>query len=140
MIVPDLPFEEKDDIAQAAEKNRIYIIDLVTPTSGERIAKIASGSRGFLYCVSSVGVTGQRSSFSTDFKSFFEEIDRHSTAPAALGFGISSAEQVSALKGYCDAVIVGSAIVKLVEQYGSESACPVRNFVMDLRDALDCSL
>lgn len=137
VIVPDMPFEERDEIAEEAKKNIVYSISLVAPTSKERIAMIAPQSTGFLYCVSSLGVTGQRSSFGTDFEGFFSEIRQHASIPAALGFGISSPEQVRALKGYCDAIIVGSAIVKIVEQHGRESVEPVARFVAELKAALE---
>ncbi|MDD2483899.1 MAG: tryptophan synthase subunit alpha [Eubacteriales bacterium] len=137
VIVPDMPFEEKDEIAVFAEKYNVLLIDLVAPTSKKRIKMIASQSRGFLYCVSSLGVTGQRSSFSTDFKCFFEEIDRHSNVPTAIGFGISTAEQVKELRGYATALIVGSAIVKIVEAYGKDSVMEVKRFVRELKAALN---
>ncbi len=137
VIVPDMPFEEKDEIAEFADKYKVHIIDLVAPTSQKRIEMIASQSKGFLYCVSSLGVTGQRSSFSTDFKSFFEEIHRYSSAPAALGFGISTAEQAKEFKKYCDAIIVGSAIVKIVGEYGKASVQQVKRFVGELKEALE---
>ena len=100
VIVPDLPFEEH----------------LVAPTSKDRIAAIAANSKGFLYCVSSTGVTGVRNTFQTDFDSFFDTIKQHASIPYCVGFGISSPEQVKQMKTYCDGVIVGSAIVKMIGQ------------------------
>jgi tryptophan synthase alpha chain len=136
VIVPDMPFEERDEISDEAKKYGVYSINLVAPTSKERIKKIAGASEGFLYCVSSVGVTGERSSFSTDFDEFFSDIKKYANVPYALGFGISTPQQVSQLSHYCDGLIVGSAIVKIIGQYGGESLEPVSAFVKSLKDAM----
>lgn len=137
VIVPDLPFEERGEILDEAVAHHVHVINLVAPTSHDRIRRIASQSQGFLYCVSSLGVTGTRDHFDTDFDRFFGEINREKSAPACVGFGIHSPEQVRLLKGYCDGVIVGSAIVHLVEQHGGEAQGPVESFVHSLREALD---
>ena len=136
VIVPDLPFEERREIAETASKRDVHLINLVAPTSGERIKKIAPESGGFLYCVSSLGVTGQRHAFATDFESFFRQIRLSAPVPAALGFGISKPEHVRQLKSYCDAVIVGSAFVKLIEEYGEEAVEPVKRLTAELKKAL----
>ena len=112
-------------------------ISLVTPTSHDRIATIAKEAEGFLYCVSSIGVTGTRSEFTTDFDEFFGVIKKNATIPCAVGFGISGPEQAKKMSTYCDGVIVGSAIVKLISQYGKESPEKVYEFTKSLRDALD---
>lgn len=112
-------------------------ISLVTPTSHDRIAMIAKEAEGFLYCVSSIGVTGTRSEFTTDFDEFFGVIKKNATIPCAVGFGISGPEQAKKMSTYCDGVIVGSAIVKLISQYGKESSEKVYEFTKSLRDALD---
>ncbi len=138
VIVPDLPFEERDEISEQAEKNDIISVSLVAPTSHERIKKIVPDSRGFIYCVSSTGVTGIRNSFKTDFKDFFSEINKYSKVPAMLGFGISSSEQIKEIKKYFDGVIVGSAIVKLInEKNPEESLSDISSFTLGLRYALD---
>lgn len=137
VIVPDLPFEEKDEIQDMADKYGIISISLVAPTSEERIEKIASNASGFLYCVSSTGVTGMRNEFTTNFDDFFKKIKTYSKIPCALGFGISTPEQVKDIKQYCDGVIVGSAIVKQVEKYGENSPKKIYEFVSSLRNALD---
>ena len=136
MIVPDMPFEERDEIRAEANKYNVYSISLVAPTSDERIKKIAEESQGFLYCVSSLGVTGQRSDFTTDFKAFFSLINKYSKVPSALGFGISTPQQVTELKDFSQGIIVGSAIVKIVEEYGRNSPKPVAEFVKSLRDVM----
>lgn len=137
VIVPDLPFEESDEIAGEAKKHGIHVIHLVSPTSKERIEKIAKDSKGFLYCVSSLGVTGIREKYQVDFQSFMGNVRRYTGTPAMLGFGISGAEQVRELREYADGVIVGSSIVKLIEEYGENSVMPVGIFVEQLKDALN---
>jgi tryptophan synthase alpha chain len=139
VIIPDLPFEEKGEISDIALKYGVDVILLVAPTSDERVEKIAIESQGFLYCVSSLGVTGTRSEFSTDFDDFFSRLNKVSKIPKLLGFGISTSEQVKRLKGYCDGVIVGSAIVKKIEESeDSDKAVEIiGNFICELRQALD---
>ncbi len=136
VIVPDLPFEEKDEIRSYAEENGIIPISLVAPTSHQRIASIASDSKGFLYCVSSTGVTGTRSSFKTDFDEFFGEIKKSCKVPAMVGFGISNPEQAKKMSAYCDGVIVGSAVVKIIAEYGKDSCGKVGEFVRSLKEAI----
>lgn len=139
VILPDLPFEESDEIHDISRDTGVYLISLVAPTSGERIRMIAQKAEGFLYCVSSLGVTGVRAGFSTDFDAFFKEIDAHKSVPSAVGFGISTPEQVKVLKGYCDGIIVGSAIVRKVEdaKTSEEAVQSVGAFTKQLKDALD---
>ncbi|MDE5993858.1 MAG: tryptophan synthase subunit alpha [Oscillospiraceae bacterium] len=136
VIVPDLPFEERDEIRSFAEDNGIIPISLVAPTSHQRIESIASDAHGFLYCVSSTGVTGTRSKFSTNFDEFFGEIKKSCKVPAMVGFGISGPEQAAKMGSYCDGVIVGSAIVKIIAEYGRKSVKKVGEFVRSLKDAL----
>lgn len=136
VIVPDLPFEERDEIRSFAEDNGIIPISLVAPTSHQRIESIASDAHGFLYCVSSTGVTGTRSKFSTNFDEFFGEIKKSCRVPAMVGFGISNPEQAAKMGSYCDGVIVGSAVVKIIAEYGRDSVKKVGEFVRSLKDAL----
>ncbi len=114
LIIPDLPYEESGEIAGYVEKYNVYQIFLVSPASRERIEKIASNAKGFLYCVSSLGVTGEKAEFKTDFENFFRDIKKYSNVPACVGFGISNGEQVRELSSYCDGAIVGSAVVKAI--------------------------
>jgi tryptophan synthase alpha chain len=139
VIVPDLPYEESDELSASATGQSVRLIRLVAPTSGSRIARIAQKAEGFLYCVSSLGVTGMRSEFMTDFDTYFAKVNSVKSTPTALGFGISTAEQVKALRGYADAVIVASAIVKRMENASSEEDAvqQVSEFVCELRAALD---
>jgi tryptophan synthase alpha chain len=139
VIIPDLPFEESDEIYDSARVYDIKLIRLVTPASNDRIKLIASKAEGFLYCVSSLGVTGVRNNFKTDFDSFFDVINQFKTAPAAIGFGISTPEQIKELKSYCDGVIVGSAIVKKIAtaQNSAEAIKNVFEFVKEFKKAVD---
>lgn len=136
VIVPDLPYEEREEIRPYTEKSGVFAISMVAPTSHQRIADIASGAEGFLYCVSSTGVTGTRSSFTTDFDEFFGEIKKSCKVPAMVGFGISGPEQAAKMSSYCDGVIVGSAIVKIVAEYGKDSPDKVGEFVRSLKNAI----
>lgn len=139
VIIPDLPFEERDELKWAADKYGIVMITLVAPTSGERIEKLARNAKGFLYCVSSLGVTGIRNSFSTDFGDFFAKINKASVIPKALGFGISTVEHIRQFKGYCDGLIVGSAIVKRIEAAANadEAVAAVGRYTAELRASMD---
>jgi tryptophan synthase, alpha chain (EC 4.2.1.20) len=139
VIIPDLPYEEKGEVHGEAAKFGIKVISLVAPTSRERIEMIAKDAEGFLYCVSSEGVTGIRESFSTDFDSYFETINRYAKVPTALGFGISKPEAAKALQKYTDGIIIGSAIMKLVgEAANADSAVEsVSEFVGNVRKAMD---
>ena len=137
VIVPDMPYEEKDEIQGSADAHNVHNISLVTPASEDRIQMIASEATGFLYCVSSNGVTGVRSQFQTDFAPFFEKIHKYAKVPCAVGFGISGPEAAREMSQYCDGVIVGSAVVRLVEQYGSDAPKEIGAFTKSLRDALD---
>ena len=136
VIVPDLPYEEFDEIADEAKRHGVYNIHLVAPTSHQRIAAIAKDSEGFLYCVSSTGVTGVREQFSTDFEPFFKAIRESCATPCAVGFGIATPEQAREMKQYCDGVIVGSAIVRLIAEHKQNAPQPVGAFVHSLHEAL----
>ena len=118
-------------------KYHIHNISLVTPASEGRIQMIAEDATGFLYCVSSNGVTGMRTKFQTDFSAFFAPIHKYAKIPCMVGFGISSPEAAKQMSQYCDGVIVGSAIVNMVEQYQEQAPEKVYEFVKSLRTALD---
>lgn len=136
VIVPDVPYEEREEFLPCAQEHGVRYISLVTPASQGRIQEIASQAEGFLYCVSSVGVTGTRSEFTTNFDSFFGEICKSCPIPFCVGFGISSPEQAKEMASYCDGVIVGSAVVKLVGQDGRSCVPAVEEFVKSLREVL----
>lgn len=135
VILPDVPLEEHPPFDQAALAHEIHPIYLVAPTSHERIQSIAQRATGFLYCVSSLGVTGKRKEYATDFDSFFGEIRRSCQIPCAVGFGISGPEQVRQMGQYAQGVIVGSALVELVERYGKDALGPAGEFVAQLARA-----
>lgn len=139
VIIPDLPFEEADEIRPVAKDCGVDIISLVSPTSRERVKQIAENASGFLYCVSSLGVTGVRNDFTTDFVDFFSHINEHSPIPTAIGFGISTPEHILQLRKYSDGLIIGSAIVKKVEESNNENEIVknVGELIKDLRMALD---
>ena len=133
VVVPDMPFEERDEIQGMADEYGVYNINLIAPTSHNRIRMIAKESKGFIYCVSSTGVTGTRSSFSTNFSEFFKLINDNVSCPACVGFGVSNPEQASEMSQYCDGVIVGSAIVKIIEEYKNKSISRVGSFAKELK-------
>ncbi len=116
LIVPDLPLEERPEAQPTADAHGIYLISMVTPTSTERAERICKAARGFLYCVTSLGVTGERKDYSTEFKEYFEQLDAYSSIPKCAGFGISDPGQKRQIEQYCDGTIVGSAIVRRIEE------------------------
>jgi len=137
VIIPDLPFEERWEVCDIAEKYNIYNIYLLAPTSEGRIKEIAGNAKGFLYCVSSRGVTGTRSAFTTDFASFSSEVKKYAPVPAAVGFGISNPGQAKELSRYFDGVIMGSAFVKIIEEYGAGAAEHIKRLAAQTRAAID---
>lgn len=115
LIIPDLPLEERHEAQPAADAHGIYLISMVTPASHDRIKRIAGAAQGFLYCVASLGVTGERETFETQFREYFDTLNAASDLPKCLGFGISTPEQKRTLEQYCDGIIVGSALVRQIE-------------------------
>lgn len=136
VIVPDMPFEERDELSDTADKYGIYSINLVAPTSADRVEMIAKESKGFLYVVSSLGVTGTRQEITTDFDTLLAPLKENSPVPYCIGFGISTPEQAAKMSAYCDGVIVGSAIVNRIAENGRDSAQAVGEFSYDLKSAL----
>ena len=136
LILPDLPFEEKEDFAPICDKYDVDLISLVAPTSENRIAMIAKEAKGFLYVVSSLGVTGARSEIKTDLKAIVDVIRENTDIPCAIGFGISTPEQAKKMADVSDGAIVGSAIIKLLEKYGTEAPKYIGEYVKSMKDAL----
>lgn len=137
LILPDVPYEEKDDFAPACRKYGMELVSLIAPTSKDRIRMIAKEAEGFLYCVSSLGVTGTRSEISTDLAGMIEIVREVNTEiPCAIGFGISNPEQAAKMAAVSDGVIVGSAIVKKIAEHGKEAAPVVGQFVKDMVSAI----
>ena len=135
VIVPDLPFEEREEIQPAADKYGVYNINLVSPTSADRVSMIAKESKGFLYVVSSLGVTGTRSDITTDFGTLLAPL-KNFDVPACIGFGISSPELAKKMSEHADGVIVGSAIVNKVADGGRDSVPTVGEFTAALKAPL----
>lgn len=136
VIIPDIPYEERGELTPFSEKYEIDIISLIAPTSQTRITEIASHAKGFVYCVSSMGVTGVRSEIKTDLPSIISAVRSVTDVPAAVGFGISTPRQASEISSYSDGIIVGSAIVKIIEEQGEASAKPLFEYVLKMKQAL----
>ena len=137
IILPDVPFEEKEEFAPACRAHGIDMISLIAPTSEGRIGQIAKAAEGFVYCVSSLGVTGVRSRITTDIGAMVKLVkDANPTVPCAVGFGISTPEQAAKMAALSDGAIVGSAIVKLIAQHGREAVPHVRDYVAEMVEAV----
>jgi len=136
IILPDLPFEEKDEFAPICKKYGVALISLIAPTSNQRIAMIAKEAEGFLYIVSSLGVTGTRSEITTDLESIVKVVKENTDIPCAIGFGISTPEQAEKMSKIADGVIVGSAIVKKIGELGRVCEKTVGDYVRSIKDAI----
>ncbi len=136
LILPDLPFEEKEEFLPFCKQYGVELISLVAPTSENRIAMIAGEAEGFLYVVSSLGVTGTRSEIKTDLASILEVVRQNTSIPAAIGFGISTPEQAKKMAKIADGVIVGSAIIKLLEKYGTDAPRYIGAYVRTMKAAI----
>jgi tryptophan synthase alpha chain len=136
LILPDIPFEEKDEFAPICEKYGLDLISMIAPTSHDRIRMIAKEAKGFIYCVSSLGVTGVRKEITTDIGGMVKLVKEVSSIPCAVGFGISTPEQAAKMAKVADGAIVGSAIVKLCAQYGEDCVPYVAEYVKSMKDAI----
>jgi len=136
LILPDVPYEEREDFEPACTANGLDLVPLVAPTSNERIATVAAAAQGFVYIVSSLGVTGVRTKITTDIGALASAVKASAKVPCAVGFGISTPEQAAAMAVHADGVIVGSAIIKLLAQYGRDAAGPVGDYVKSMKDAI----
>ena len=136
LILPDLPFEEKEEFLPVCHQYGIDLVSLIAPTSENRIAMIAKEAEGFLYIVSSLGVTGTRSEIKTDLASIVEVVRQNTHIPCAIGFGISTPEQARKMANLSDGAIVGSAIIKLLEQYGKAAPKHIGEYVKSMKDAM----
>lgn len=132
IIIPDLPFEERNEVKSIAQKYQQSVISLIAPTSEKRIASIAKEAEGFIYLVSSLGVTGIRRTITTDLNRLVQEIKKYTELPVAVGFGISNPETVKSIAPLCDGIIVGSAIVSLVEKYLENAGDYIYSFCRDM--------
>lgn len=136
LILPDLPFEEKEEFLPLCKQYDVDLISLIAPTSENRIAMIAKEADGFIYLVSSLGVTGVRSEIKTDLESIVKVIRANTDTPVAIGFGISKPEQAQKMAGISDGAIVGSAIIKILAEHGKDSAPFVGEYVKSMKDAI----
>ena len=136
LILPDLPFEEKEEFDSVCKAYGIDLISLIAPTSHERIAMIAKEAEGFVYCVSSLGVTGTRSQITTDIGAMVHLVKAEKQIPCAVGFGISTPQQAAKMAEQSDGAIVGSAIVKLCARYGKDCVPYVKEYVKSMKDAV----
>ncbi|MCI5641418.1 MAG: tryptophan synthase subunit alpha [Lachnospiraceae bacterium] len=136
VIIPDMPFEEKGELAPIAKAHDVSVISLIAPTSKERIQMIAKEADGFIYVVSSLGVTGVRDNITTDVESIIRSIREVTDTPAAVGFGINRKEQVHEYTSIADGAIVGSAIVKIVAEYGEDAGEKIYEYVADMVSGL----
>ena len=135
-ILPDVPFEEKKEFDDVCKEYGLDFISLIAPTSDDRIRTIAEDASGFIYCVSSLGVTGTRSEITTDIDSMIEKVREVTDTPCAIGFGISDAQQAKKMAKKSDGAIIGSAIIKIIGKYGKDCVPYVKDFIEDVASAL----
>lgn len=136
LILPDIPYEEKDEFNPICKKYDVDLISLIAPTSHDRINMIAGDASGFVYCVSSLGVTGTRTEITTDIGEMVSLVKKAKDIPCAVGFGISTPEQAKKMSSVADGVIVGSAIVKIIAKYGEDAVPYVVEYVKSMKDAM----
>ncbi|MGN0148991.1 MAG: tryptophan synthase subunit alpha [Clostridia bacterium] len=136
LILPDLPFEEKEEFLPVCQKYGVDLISLIAPTSDKRIAMICKEAEGFLYIVSSLGVTGARSEITTDLSALVSLVRENTDIPCAIGFGISTPEQAAKMASLSDGAIVGSAIIKIIEKYGKDAAEHVGEYIKSMKEAI----
>jgi tryptophan synthase alpha chain len=135
IIIPDLPFEEQAELREASSKNGVDLISLIAPTSEARVKEIARSASGYIYLVSSMGVTGVRSEITTDLDSIVKTIRSVTKVPVAIGFGIHTPSQAAQMAQMADGVIVGSAIVKIIAEHGGEAGQHIYSYVKEMKDA-----
>ncbi|MCH3987183.1 MAG: tryptophan synthase subunit alpha [Lachnospiraceae bacterium] len=136
VILPDVPYEEKEEFDVPFSAHGLELISMIAPTSEQRIAMIAREAKGFLYLVSSLGVTGTRDTITTDIGAMVKLVRQASDIPCAVGFGISTPQQAGTMANVSDGAIVGSAIVRLIAKYGKDAAGPVKEYVKSMADAV----
>ncbi len=136
LILPDVPFEEKEEFAGVCRENGLELVSLIAPTSHDRISMIAAGAEGFVYCVSSLGVTGTRDNITTDVGAMVKLVKAKKDIPCAIGTGISNPKQAADMAGQSDGVICGSAIIKIIAKLGTDCVPEVGKFVKSMKDAI----
>lgn len=136
LVLPDIPFEEKEEFLAICHKYDVDLISLIAPTSADRISKIAREAEGYIYLVSSLGVTGTRTEITTDLDSIVKVIRENTDVPCAIGFGISTPQQAAKMASISDGAIVGSAIIKLLKEYGKDAPKAVGEYVKQMKEAV----
>lgn len=136
LILPDIPFEEKEEFLPICRRYDVALISLIAPTSENRIGMIAKEAEGFIYIVSSLGVTGMRSQINTDLESIVSVIRQNTDVPCAVGFGISTPEQAKKMAAVSDGAIVGSAIIRFLERYGSDAPMYIGEYIKEMKAAV----
>ncbi len=132
LIVPDLPLEEREELKIFTDQEDICLIPLVAPTSKDRVKAISEGSSGFIYCVSTMGITGMRNEFRDDIIEYINDVKSQTNLPVAVGFGIGNKEAVEFFSKYADGVIVGSAIVNKIYESNADAE-ELKKFVAGLK-------
>ena len=135
IILPDVPYEEKEEFEEVADRFDVEFISMIAPTSEDRIDTIAAGAKGFIYIVSSLGVTGTRAELNGNIKSLVERVREKTDVPCAVGFGISTPAQAAEMANISDGAIVGSAIVRVIAEYGKDAPKQVGQFVKNIKEA-----
>lgn len=136
LILPDVPYEEKEEFDRVCRAHDLDLISLIAPTSHERIAQVAGEAQGFVYCVSSLGVTGMRTQITTDISAMVALVKKVKDIPCAVGFGISNPMQAREMAAQADGIIVGSAIVKLCGTHGTACVPYVKDYVKEMKEAI----
>ena len=136
LIIPDLPFEEKEEFLPYCRENNVDLMSMIAPTSENRIAMIAKEAEGFLYIVSSLGVTGTRNEITTDLSSITKTVRKYTDIPCAIGFGISTPEQAASMSKISDGAIVGSAIIKILQKYGTDAPKYIGEYVREMKNGI----
>ena len=136
MIIPDVPYEEKAEFAEVCKNHNLDFISMIAPTSKDRIQMIASEAEGFIYCVSSMGVTGVRTGFSNNLDEMIKSVREVTDVPVAIGFGISTPEQAATMAALSDGAIVGSAIVRIIAEHGTNAPAAVKEYVTKMVQAI----
>ena len=136
LILPDIPYEEKEEFLPLCHQYGVDLISLIAPTSENRVGMIAKDAEGFIYLVSSLGVTGERSKINTDLTAIVKTIRENTSVPCAIGFGISTPEQAKQMASLSDGAIVGSAIVRLLEKHGKDAPKYIGEYVKSMKDAI----
>ena len=132
VVIPDLPFEERGEAEPYAKKYGVHLITLIAPTSDKRVQMLAKNATGFIYLVSSMGVTGVRTDFDIDLTGIVKQIREVTDLPVFIGFGISTPEQADKMRKIADGVIVGSAFVRIIEEHGGESAPHIKRLIEEM--------